>query len=294
MKIIDPLQIVPSMVVSSVTETNPTWSGSTTYSIGNLVIYLDRTYESLINTNLNKQPDTNPTSWLDVGPSNKMAAFDRTISTPSSGTGPLVMDITPNSTVTSIAIIGLNLAQQLIVEVEDPSEGVVYSKTIQLDGSIITSWFDYFFEEFDQLRDIVLTDIPPYKNATTTITVVGSTSCSVSEVILGTVFDIGSTQYGVSFGIRDYSIKEEDDYGNIKFVQRNYARRVEPMVMIENTSLRKIDRLLTSIRAKPTVFIPTEAEGYDPLITYGFLSDWNIEIPYPTSSLLRLDIKGLT
>lgn len=295
MKIIVPLTINPTtQVTSNLTEVNPTWSSGTTYSIGNRVVRNDRVYESLINSNLNFPPETNPTMWLNIGPSNKTAAFDTSNSTQSTGTTSIEITMTPVSIINSIAVINITSGNTLAVEVRDSSSNVVYTNTITLDGSVVADWYDYFFAEFDKLTDIVLTDLPPYQNSTVKITLTGSGTVGIGSIIIGSAYELGSTQYGISFGIRDYSVKEEDDFGNTIFVVRNYAKRVEPTVFIENGQLRKIDRLLTDIRAKPTVFIPTEIETYQPLITFGYLKDWNIEIPYPNHSLLRLDIQGLT
>lgn len=294
MKIINPLEITPSMVVTTAVETYSNWSSATTYSVGNKVIYNYRVWQSVINSNTNITPGTDATKWLDVAPSNKIAAFDTSYSTKTTGTSPLSFDITVNKMFNSCAILGIEAANSLVITQTTVAEGVVYTKTVNLDGAIIIDWYDYFFTPFDSLENVVITDIPPYSLSTLSIELIGTSSPLVGVIIIGSVFDIGGTQYGVNFGIKDYSVKEENEFGDIVFVERNYARRVEPTVFVENTALRKIDKLLTGIRAKPTVFIPTEAEGYDPLITFGFLSDWNIEIPYPQNSLLRLDIKGLT
>lgn len=294
MKIINPIVITPSMVVSNVVEIYPTWSSATSYSKGDRVVYNLKIYESLTNTNLNKTPDTNPTDWLVVGPSNCCAAFDTSYSTQTVSSAPIEFQITPNIIFNSVAVLNIDIASELTVQLESATEGIVYSKTVSLDGSILVDWYDYFFAPFDQKMDVVFTDIPPYRTGTLTITLDGIGDLKVGTIILGNVLELGNTQYGLSFGIKDYSVKQEDEFGNTLFVERNYARRIEPTVFIRNTDLRKIDRLLTEVRAKPTVFIPTEEEGYDTLITYGFLADWNIEIPYPADSLLRMDIKGLT
>lgn len=294
MKIINPIVITPSMVVSNVVEIYPAWSSATSYSKGDRVVYNLKIYESLTNTNLNKTPDTSPTDWLVVGPSNCCAAFDTSYSTQTVSSAPIEFQITPNIIFNSAAVLNIDIASELTIQLESATEGIVYSKTVSLDGSILTDWYDYFFAPFDQKMDVVFTDIPPYRTGTLTITLDGIGDLKVGTIILGNVLELGNTQYGLSFGIKDYSVKQEDEFGNTLFVERNYARRIEPTVFIRNTDLRKIDRLLTEVRAKPTVFIPTEEEGYDTLITYGFLADWNIEIPYPADSLLRMDIKGLT
>lgn len=295
MKIIVPITINPTtQVTSNLSDLFAVWISTTTYAIGNRVTYNARTYESLVSSNLNIIPSSDPTKWLDIGPSNKTAAFDSSNSTQSERNSPIEITITPNMLVNSIGLINLTNAGSATVEVRDSLNAIVYTKTVTLDGSVVGDWYDYFFAPFEQLSDIVFSDLPPYVNCTIKVTIVGSNPVKIGTIIVGNINEVGSTQYGVSFGIRDYSLKQEDDFGNTIFVVRNFARRVEPTVFIENGQLRKVDKLLTDIRAKPTVFIPTEIDGYEPLITFGYLKDWNIEIPYPNHSLLRLEIQGLT
>jgi len=283
------------MVTTNAVDLYPVWSSVTTYAKDERVTYQYRTYLSLQATNTNQNLVTASTFWQDIGPSNTTAAFDTFYSTQTTRTSPLTFSIVPSSINTSLALMNLDGITSIVVEIISTLEGVVYTRTIDTTGgSIITDWFDYFFTPFSLIRDVVLTDLPPYSDVTINLTFNSDTTVKVGTIILGTVYEIGDTQYGLNYGIRDWSIKREDDFGNIVFLERNYSKRLEPNVYVNNIDFRKVTNLLTNIRAKPTVFIPTEDEGYDSLITLGYLSDWNIEITYPTASMLRLDIKGLT
>lgn len=283
------------MVTTNAVDLYPVWSSVTTYAKDERVTYQYRTYLSLQATNTNQNPVTASTFWQDIGPSNTTAAFDTSYSTQTTRTSPLTFSIVPSSINTSLALMNLDGITSIVVEIISTLEGVVYTRTIDTTGgSIITDWFDYFFTPFSLIRDVVLTDLPPYSDVTINLTFNSDTTVKVGTIILGTVYEIGDTQYGLNYGIRDWSIKREDDFGNIVFLERNYSKRLEPNVYVNNIDFRKVTNLLTNIRAEPTVFIPTEDEGYDSLITLGYLSDWNIEITYPTASMLRLDIKGLT
>lgn len=292
MKIIKPITITPEMVISNAPSIHSDWNSTTSYSLGDKRIYNNIVYESLINSNLNFVPSDNPEKWLSTGASNKTAILDQSYTSQTiNPTGNLIFEISPEQVVGSLAILNLD-GTYLTIEQLDGTI-VVYNRTVNLYANTVVNWYDYFFEGFDQLKDVVITDLIPIGDLTLKITVSGS-STKTGVIITGSAVDVGGTQYGLNFGVKDYSVKEEDDFGNIVFVERNYAKRLDATTMIPNTSIRKTFSLLAQLRAKPTVFIPTEEEGYDALITYGFLYDWNIEIPYPTSSLLRLDIKGLT
>ena len=295
MKVIQPVIFQTSQLLSTTAvETYSNYAAGTTYSIGQKVVYGTRIYESLVNSNLGNQPDTNPTKWLDIAPANRYACFDNTISTQTSGTS-LVIEVKPGQICNSLALLNVSNATSLDIEVKDNIGGnVVYTKSIDLDASIILDWYTYFFEPFDLRDTVVLTDIPPYTNSVIKITINGTGSVSLGNFIYGTATEIGSTQYGVTFGIRDYSVKDTDDFGNTIFVKRAFSRRMEPQLMLDNTKLRYVSKLLSDLRSTPTVWVGSEDAQYEPLVIFGFYKDYTIDIQYPSASLIRLEIEGLT
>lgn len=294
MRVIRPIKITPDMVLSSsLVETEATWSSATSYSKENKVVYSERLYESLQDSNSNHQPDTSPTWWLDIGPSNKSAWYDMQVSTQSAGTSPVTLSIKPGTSITSIAFINIS-ATSISLELLDGESGPqVFQQTIDLDGTIITDWFDYFFEEPDLRDNAVILNIPPYQDCVINITLSSPTTVLIGAIIIGMVANIGQTQYGITLGIRDYSAKKTDDFGNTTFKERAFSKRMQPSVFISNNEMNKITKILTKLRATPTAWIGSTDERFQSTIIYGFIRDWNIEIPYPEESLLRLEIEGL-
>lgn len=297
MKLIKPIEFQVSHLISSnVTETYPTWSSVTTYAKDAFVDHDTHIYQSLVNSNLNKQPDLFPTDWVLVGPDNTHAMFDNQVSTQTSATSPLNVTIAPGVATNSLAFLNLENATSLVVNITDgPSGPNIYSKTIGLDDTPMIDWYMYFFEPYDLKTDVVLTDIPPYISSSITMNLVGSGTLKIGNFIYGNVYEIGGTQYGVTSGIRDFSVKQTDDFGNTTFVQRAYSKRMEAEVFVQNSQLNVISRLLTSVRAVPCVWIGTDDTQYsNTLVQFGFYKDFNITINYPSYSLCSLQIEGLT
>lgn len=296
MKVIRPIEITPNKILSStVTEIYPTWSSATTYALGAKVIYNNRTYESLIASNLNKQPDTNPTSWLDVGPSNKTAMFDNQVNTQTTATTSFTTIFQPGSAFNSVSFLNLKGVSIGIVVKDSPAGSVVFSESMNLDGSVIEDWYAYFFEDFDVRTEVIFSNIPPYVNAVIEVTITAGTGAAVAigSAAVGNLIDIGLTQYGLGYGIRDYSVKETDDFGNTKFVERAFSKRMSPNIFVENNRLNYVAKTLEKLRATPALFIATEDSRFEGTIVFGFLKDWNIEISYPEHSMLSAEIEGL-
>jgi hypothetical protein len=294
MQLLKPITFQASQIVSTnAVETYPTWASATTYAKDAFVDYGTFIYQSLVNSNLNKQPDISPADWLLIGPDNVHAMFDNQVSTQTTSTSPLNVTINPGRAINSAAFINLT-GTQLVVTMTDGAGGpTVYTRTENLDGSVVEDWYDYFFGEFDQKTDVVLTDLPSYINGRISMSLTGTGSVKIGLFTYGTVYTLGLTQYGASSGIIDYSVKQTDDFGNTTFVQRAYSKRMEASLFVENIQLNKTQKILTDVRATPCVWIGSQDSRFNPLIVFGFYKQFSTTINYPTYSLCSLEIEGL-
>lgn len=296
MKVISPIQITSGMITSTnATETYSTYNSGTTYALAARVVYGNFIYESLVASNIGNQPDISPTKWLEIGPSNKWAMFDNKVDTQTIRTTPLTVQVTPAIIVNSLSLLNIDAVTVTVDITDGPAGPNVYSKTIDLDDTTILDWYMYFFEPYDFRTDVVLTDLPPYSASVITVSLTKTTgTTAVGNMLLGNVVPLGLTQYGASAGIRDYSVKETDEFGNTAFVVRAFSKRMQAQVFLDNSSLNYVVKTLTNLRAVPAVWIGSEDTQLQPLIVYGFYRDFNIDISYPTSSLCSIEIEGLT
>lgn len=172
---------------------------------------------------------------------------------------------------------------------------VVYSKSINLDGTILSDWYQYFFEEAVQLGEVVVTDVTPYVNGQLSISLHGSSTVEVGNLLFGTFYDIGETEFGATAGITDYSVKETDQFGDVTFVPRTFAKRLTARMQLDAAQMNKVQRVLADVRATPCVWIGADdATLYAPLIVYGWYRDFSIDVAYPTTSFVSLEVEGLT
>lgn len=294
MKLLKPITFQESQLTSTTaTEAIATWLIGTTYALGAKVQYGSRLYESLVGSNLGNQPDTNPVKWLDYSPDNKHAMFDSQVNTQTTKTSPLTVVVEPEAAINSLGYLNIT-GTQLVVTVKDaPAGTTVYTNTIDLDGTIILDWYMYFFEPYDFKTEVILTNIPSYPTAEITTVLSGGSTVAIGSMVYGTLYDLGGTQYGASVGIRDYSIKTTDDFGNTTFVQRAFSRRLEAQVFIDNQRLNSIYKLLSDVRAVPSVWIGSDDSTLSPLVVFGYYKDFNVTIQYPTYSMCSLTIEGL-
>ena len=295
MKVIKPVTIGASVLVSSTAaEVYPEYDPGAAYALGDRVTHssTNRIYECVQVPNTGNVPHVSPLYWSIVGPSNRTAMFDDEVGTQTVQASPLTVVLRPGY-VNSLALFGLEAAA-LEVTVRNGLAGpVVYSRTINLDGTIIADWYQYFFEPSVQLGETVLTDIPPYGDAHITVTLSGPGSVKCGMLTVGTVYSLGETQFGASARITDYSRKDTSATGATTFVRRRYSKRMSAPLMLPTPQINKVQRVLADLRATPCAWIGTDAPGFEPLTVFGFYRDFSIDVAYPTESLCNLEIEGL-
>ena len=222
--------------------------------------------------------------------------FDNIISSVSSRTGGIQFTLTPNQVVSSIALLNVN-ANTVRVVVTDPIDGVVYDKTKELrSSSEVIDYYSYFFAplvDLNNLKLAVFLDLPSnYPTATISVTISSGVGLvEVGEVVYGVQTTIGRTNYGTAIGIKSYSRKETDEFGNISVVKRKNSKYAEYDIDIDNRFLASVQRFFSDIDTVPCLFIGNP--DMEELIVYGFYNDFKATISFPTVSKCNLRVEGL-
>lgn len=154
-------------------------------------------------------------------------------------------------------------------------------------------WYQYFFASLGQLDNFVLLDVPVWPDAMLRITLTGE-EIELGTFAFGRAMDIGTTLWGLSLGITDYSTKETDEFGVTTVVERVYAKTMECELFLESSRLQGTYKFLASIRATPVVWIGSTAEVYLSTILYGFYKDFDIVLEDYGGCFCSLEIEGLS
>jgi hypothetical protein len=296
-KVIKPTTLTSAMLVSTTAvETYAEWAAGTAYALNAYVTLAatNRTYQCIQGPSTGNPPATSPLYWSDVGPTNKWAMFDGEISTQTSKATALTVVLKPGY-VNSLSLFGME-GTNLTVTVRDALAGeVVYGPiSINLDGTVIDDWYQYFFEPYVQKGDVVLTNLPPYGDAHITITIASGGDAKCGTVSLGTFYKLGDTLTGAVASIIDFSRKTTSAAGVTSFERRDFSKRMSLQIMLPNSQLNKVQRVLADLRATPCTWVATEAPGFEPLTVYGFFRDFSIDVAYHATSLCSIEIEGLS
>lgn len=296
MKILAPLTITDAMLKSSTVAENdhPEWAAGTAYAIGDRVIRASthRRYEA-VTANTGKTPETSPADWVDLGPTNRWAAFDDRVGTATSASQTMTIVLEPG-TVGALALIGIAGAHEAQITMTDPTYGVVFEKTIDLRDLVgIDSWWAYYFAPRAYRDSAIVEKLPTSRNPELSVTLTGPATVSLGALLVGRMHVFApAVHYGARLGIIDYSRKGADDWGNTQIVKRAFSKRASWEVVVARTKLDSAQKLLSSLRAAPAVYIGSDA--HDATILYGFYKDFDQVIAYPDHWLCSIEIESLT
>jgi len=297
LRFLAPVAITDAILVSSTrAETDySAWSGATTYAVGDHCIKTatHRIYESVQAANLNHDPatDTTATWWLDIGPTNRWAMFDKTIGTVTSQATPLTVVLDPGF-VGALSVLDVSANTITVSMTDGPGGASLYSAVHDMtDTTVILDWWMYFYAPITPRTTLTIDDLPPCEAGRLTVAIAATTTASCGTLTVGNLVDVGEVQAGVKVGIIDYSKKTTDDYGVTSVVARSYAKRIEANLILNNVAIDYVSVQLAAIRATPVVWVCDDR--VDSLTAFGWLRDWDVTIAYPQHSLCHLTIEGL-
>lgn len=277
------------------------WVAATSYTAGQRVIRTEthRIYENIIAGVNATAPeltvaDTSP-RWVDIGPTNKWAAFDGQISTPSSITSPLTYVLRPGI-FNAIALYGL-VGDSCVITLKDaPGGTVVYTATTELLLPPVDH-FDYYFPTaWKQLSKVFVKNLVPYADPELTITVSsGASTVKVGLIALGDlrsfVTKTGGAQSGAQAKPTTYSYISTNAFGVTKIVKRASATDMDIRVFLTNDDSDTALTTLQEVLDVPAAWIGSDVNGFTGLNVFG-LASGSLSYEGPSHSIMSVQIKG--
>ncbi len=298
MIIIKPASVTAStLTASNVAETDyPAWTAGT-YTVGNRVIYDHKIYE-VVATSTTDRPDLGaaavPATWLFVSPTNRYKMFDIALGSGTVNSGSINVTVTPTTVCNSVVLFNVDGATaQLIVRTSGGT--IVYDQTVSLaDYGDLNSYFNYYFLPIAETgaSELAFIDIPNYSGASFQLIIdAGGGTATCGEMIIGQKSALAVTNFGTSVGIKDYSVKTIDDFGNVTITTRPYSKRADYDVTVETAQVSQFTKFLASIRSTPAVYIGDPLRGET--IVLGYYRDFSVVLSNPSISECSMSVEGL-
>jgi hypothetical protein len=308
--VVTPLTITDAMLLASGSppETNvpendyPEWVGGSpavTYAEGDRVILTSthKIYESLQDGNTDRDPRINPTWWIEVGPTNRWALFDNSVSTQTAQATNITYTLEPGVSVNALAALNITDATELRIRMESSALGspvLVYNEIISFANfPIFSDWYSFFFGTRQVPTQHIALDLPSYSDAIITIELDGGPDLAIGVLMLGQQARFGrGIRLGTRVGIQDYSRKETNEFGDTVLVQRAFAKRANFDLFVDSSEIDPLQAYLSTIRATPVLWIGSTS--FESTTLFGFYKNFEILIAYPEHAECELEIEGLT
>lgn len=299
-QIIRPTAITPALLTgSNVAEPGPgeTMWAPGTYVTGDQRVDNHYIYEVVATPSTADQPSvgavkTVPT-WVKLGADNRWRMFDGSVGSQTINEGTIEVEINAGTVINSVALLNVE-GRTALVQVEDGSD-VVFSREYSLVDAGVTNWYDYFFAPIGTVRDVVVTDMPAYGNATLRVVVdAGPEDAALGELVIGSLLDVGCAQYGAGVGTTSFSKKERDTFGNWVIIKRSNSKRASWNFTFPTAQLATLNRIFADLDAVPVVWIGSPHPDYEGTIVYGFYRDYDLAYTDPKISSGSVTIEGIT
>jgi len=289
-----------TLFATNVAETDyAVWNPLTSYSINTLLIYVTTNVHwvirSLVNSNLGNIPTGLPTdtNWVKVSETNRWKMFDLKTTSQTFNNNSINVTLLGLGFVDSVSALNIDGTSIQIIG-KDQLGATFYNVTsslVAVDG--IYDPYTYFFSPLIYLTDFVALDVPIYSLASYQVIISrtgGVAKCGT--LLIGKVIDIGGTEYGMTIGITDYSVKSANEFGDFVITERAYSKNVQLTANVEKESVNAVINALNRLRATPIVYLG--ADDYTSSFAYGFYKDYGVVVSYPTYSKLQIEIESLS
>lgn len=300
------LTSITSNGVALAEDTNPAWSSGTTYNTLGQRVYsatTHRVYENLKtdSSNVNKDPTVLAnqataagvgTYWLDVGPTNKYAAFDGLVNTQLSAASPVVIVMKPGA-FNGFALLGVD-ADTLTVTVKDATGGnVIWSQpSLPMEGSMPGDYYEYFYDRFKPLTRYTATGIDPYGASEITITLTKATgNVKLGMLAIGDMRPLGIPQRDATVDPVDYSRIKTDGYGGLQVKKGPTATNMRITAKMEIEDANTIKDTIDQVMGIPCLVVGSKAKLYEWMTTFGLVTASITPQDYPYVTM-TVNVRG--
>lgn len=303
MRVTVPTTITDAMLTSTnVTEDDyGVWDVSTDYAAEEYVIVTGTTHKIYRAVQasgpstavVDPTTDTDSSHWLEVSATNRWKPFDGRTSVQCERADSIQYVFDSVGLVDGVALHGLAATTVNLTIVADAVE--VYNEDIDLaDSSVVLTAYDYYFEPVTYRDRTEFTDVPPYTDATLTLTISNTgLTAKVGQIVIGRKRTFGDAVFSPRLGLLDFSTKERDAFGNPYILEREFAQTVEYKVSVLNANTGYVFRLLSGLRATGASWSAGDDTEQLGLSIFGYLEDFDELISNPAVTELSLKVQEL-
>ena len=231
-------------------------------------------------------------TWIFMYESNPRRMFDNSSSSQSTQANSIDVTLALAKSINSIAFINIECTDVRVIMSNLNAEVVFDQSFSTIRSDLVYDWWTYLFNPITFKSDLIVTGLPIHNLSSVRIILSNpGATAKCGAVILGQLIDAGESQYGLKRGIRDYSVKTADDFGNYILTKRIFSKTMTIATKIQSSRFSELVDKLDSLRATPTVFLGSD--DYTATFIYGFYKDCYAIADYVSMSEMNFEIEGL-
>ncbi|SFR40461.1 hypothetical protein SAMN04488005_1503 [Yoonia tamlensis] len=296
MQVIKPVDFTLTSI-SELEDDAPVWDIGTTYDFGDSVMQDGLVYVSSIDSNLGLDPsleqqELTGVRWVLRGATNIRKFMDASPSTKTTGTDPLVIEVTASERFTAIAMFGLVASETTVEIITGPTTTEV--ATIFTGAEPVNNWWDWLNTTFYASTDrLVLTGLSGFSGSIIRITINGDAP-ALGELVVGRVVRIGTSLMDGATKLRrrTFTKIETNDFGDVTVTRRAIARDVTYAIAAERAGFGAKAQFLDSVDGLRVVTFA--AVGWEQFINYGFITDWELPAELPNNFMFEITTQGVS
>lgn len=296
-KVTVPMALGPAHLLSTdVTEAeHAAWAAGTTYALADRVIKGNRIWESAQAENVGHDPQTSGAVWwLEVGPTNRWAAFDLLKATPTAKATSLYYEFSLGQSIDAVHLVGLTDASTVRIRLTSAIAGLVFDSGDSPTGMVMTdtSYWNFFYGPRAFVNEIHWYDLPGYEDMTLRIDITGGADLSVLYVLAGQVTTLGiGARMGLSVGTESFGSTPRDQWGVPTLKKRPKARRLSFTLLHERAQGDDIGDFLDG--SDIVVALWNMADQHRITKVIGTVTDWRLVFEYATHSETSIELLGM-
>lgn len=304
-RVMVPVAIAPSMLgaATSIPEPNTAngevaWVSAGTYVAGDERTSNGAVWICRVNNSARTQlPENDPTYWLRLGSTDRMAPFDDYTSTTAQSTGALTFVINPGF-INSIRVYKAVGDSCKITVKDSPGGTIVEEKTFDLFAQA-AGFYELLYTVLPSVEQVGIDDLPILPGVEVTITITSALSgrVAVGDIKLGDWRsltgdgDWGGTEVGAVSERKSYTFREYAKDGTYTQVKRPSSRDVRCSIKMPGDQAAYVDAVLGEITDIAVPFEASNLPRYGYLNSMGFVTGSLGPDSYG-SATLSLTIKG--
>ena len=270
-------QAITSYSSTQITPEYASWSNSTTYAVGDKVMYDKYIWICSYAGSLNFQPQEDSPHLTKWGVSNYYSLIDPQSQTKTTVIGSDLIVKFPAGYIDTIAI-GYFTAQTVRIENLDASNNVLLTQ--EYYQSINEDVFDYFDYIYAPYSDS--TDKAKYFNIIKAGTQIRVSflkgiysGVSVGFLVGGTAINMGKTVENVKLGWQSFSLRTTDDFGIMSITKRADQDLIDFETAIDTVNLMSFRKKAKQYKDEIVAFIvdDTELSMFENIVTLGVMQE---------------------